>query len=288
MTTQEAAGAEDWASVRDQLVALSQSDDHEAIALAVQILNRVIATYSDEIGTGWANLALSVISPPLRQMRGAVNAITRLPSESAYLQLSLASAALLASLPPLHEILLLSSTERVSAVVRAADELETRIAEATEAVTRESDQFSQLLSLAADQTLASSYSVQAAAESTKADRWRAAAVTVLGLSVAFAAFTVFRTLSMDVDFADVGGRLGLSAALAAFGGYLQHQSSLHRRREGSARATELKLRTIGPFSASLPPDEAARVRTTVGLTLFGALDAQEIGESIAPPKGMSK
>lgn len=55
-------------------------------------------------------------------MIGAVTSIERLPSSNAYEQLDAASAAVLSSLPALHEVILLSSSESVSTVVRASKE----------------------------------------------------------------------------------------------------------------------------------------------------------------------
>lgn len=131
-----------------------------------------------------------------------------------------------------------------------------------------SDNLAKLLALTADDALARSYADQASAERARADRWRLAAVAVLTSSVGLGAITVLKSLGSGMEMANLIGRVALSAAIAALGGYLQHQASIHRAREERAREAELKLRTIGPYSAGLSDTEASRIRTELALQIF--------------------
>ena len=260
--------ADSLGALNTRLSELVESDGHRGVSVALQIVKRVKDVTDLEPEGEWASFAVGLLGPGLINIIGSVTSIEPLPSSNAYEPLDVASAAVLSSLPALHEVLLLSSSESVSTVVRASKELEKQLEEAREAVSSKSDALSRLLSLTADDTLASSYSNQALDERKRADRWRVAAVTLLSSAVALAAVTVFVSLSAGLDIEHLIGRVGLSGALAALGGYLQHQASLHRNRESRARDAELKLRTIGPYSASLPAEEAARVRTELGLSIF--------------------
>lgn len=270
----------EWRALADELAAVAQRDDRREIQTALSALRRAIVTYSEDTPPHWDAVAAAVTSNGIRTLKAATNALRRMPSPAAYGQLDQGAVSLLTAIPALHEIRLLSTGESVSAVVQASEALQLKIVSAEEAVTGQSERLSKLLSLAADDTLASSYAAQATAESKRADRWRIAAVSVLGVAVAFAAITVFRSLSLETDLQQIAGRLGLSAALAAFGTYLQHQAGLHRSREGEARHNELVLRTIGPYSASLPDDEASALRSRVAVSIFAgvALSQGEPGD----------
>lgn len=253
-----------------RLTDLSARDDRRELRIATQVLDRVQQIQQLEVAPDWRSFTDAILGPAMRKTAAVTSNVEKLPSEHAYEQLDVASKELLAALPALHEIILMASAESVSVVVNAAHELETQLIETRDQVTRESESLSKLLALMADDTLASSYAHQAAAEQSRADRWRGAAVILLTLAVALAAFTVFISISSGLALDHLIGRVGLSGALAGLGAYLQHQASLHRTREEYARSAELKLRTVGPYSAILPPEDAARVRSELASKLFGS------------------
>jgi len=161
--------ADSLGALNTRLSELVESDGHRGVSVALQIVKRVKDVTDLEPEGEWASFADGLLGPGLRKMIGAVTSIERLPSSNAYEQLDAASAAVLSSLPALHEVILLSSSESVSTVVRASKELEKQLEEAREAVSSKSDALSRLLSLTADDTLASSYSNQALDEPESTD-----------------------------------------------------------------------------------------------------------------------
>jgi hypothetical protein len=232
------------------------------------VVARIHDVIQDRLGTEWLPAAELILASSHRRFRSSLNALANLPSDSAYSGLASATTAAIGCLPALREIEMLAGTGAAGSILAVSEKLQQRVSQASAAVEVDVAKFAHLLSLSADETLAASYARYAANQSNKADRWRAAAVATFGLAVALAAVVVLRALSDVAAPEDLVGRIGLSLALAGLGGYLQHQSALHRLREGQARALEMKLRTLGPFSAGLPVDDAAKLRAAVGLALF--------------------
>lgn len=258
----------DWGVLEKQIAKVAEDDPREEVAVARQVAGAI----SDALPSGerspWLTLAETVLEPSYRSMQAAINALTRLPSEAGYKNLLSASGSALATLPAVHEARVISLSEEAAAGIQATNELKAEIAKARLVIDGESARFAQLMSLAADDTLARSYAGEAERESRRADRWRIATVALLLIAVAIAAFAAVKTFSETIDSKEAAARLGLSAAIASFAAYLQHQATIHRKREGAARSAELRLRTIGPFSASLPEAEAASIRVAVGMALF--------------------
>lgn len=115
------------AELVEKLTQLNATLDNGNIAVAVQVCRRVKDVLDLGVDGDWALYTNNIIGPGLRRMIAATTSIERLPSESAYSHLITSSAELLATLPALHEVVMLASTEAVSTVVVAAQALEERL-----------------------------------------------------------------------------------------------------------------------------------------------------------------
>ena len=266
----------DWEQLGSDLSVQANHDVRAEVGRARDVVGAVCELMSRQLLGPWIGLAEAIVDSPFRALRSSLNALVRLPSDAALVSIASATMAATEKLPALRELGLLTATESSKTVFAKREELDERLRDATRRVEADVEDFARLVSLSADDALAGSYRDYAVDQAKKADGWRTAAVAVFAVSVAMAAVTVFGSIEDEAAVDRIAGRVGLSIALAALGAYLQHQSSLHRDREGQARSLEMTLRTLGPFSADLPEDESSRVRSAVGLALFAQPDSPSV------------
>jgi hypothetical protein len=272
----------DWETLRADLSSIDERDHRPETRLALSIVVQVCDLLSSKTDLEWLTWGQVLLAPAYRHLRSSVSTITNMPSEAAYAGLKTATLTTVTVVPTLRELDFTGSHASASSLMNATTALQGQIAAASSAVEADAARFAQIISLSTDDALARSYAAYAAAESKRADRWRIAAVSVFAIAVALAAAVVLHSLGGSPEPQDLAARASLSAALAVLGAYLQHQSALHRGREGDARTLEMRLRTLGPFSAALPADDAAKMRSVVGLAIFAA-DGPAMGGNAAQP-----
>jgi hypothetical protein len=267
----------EWTASLAVLARISAATDRAEVVRAHRVLSRVVDDFVNDIPVGWEAIAIALLSNCVHTMQSAVNAIERLPTENAYASLDAATVATLKALPAARELVSVALDADASSLLEEVRRLDVELSNAGALLTQKSKRYEQLVALAADDTLAASYAEEAVTESRRADHWRAGAVTALVFALVLTAVIVVRHVqATKTNVSDLAARAALTAALAAFGTYLQRQATMHRGREEAARAAELRLRTVGPFTAHLSEESAARLREQVGLSVL-AQEAQAVG-----------
>lgn len=123
-------------------------------------------------------------------------------------------------------------------------------------------------------TMARDFGRFALIEKRIADQYRKFSLwAMFGLAV-FVSFSLWQVASHELTISESLIRLSFILIVSAPAAYLTRESSKHREQENAHRQTQLDLRAITPYIASLSPTEQSQIKTQIALRLFGARNGQ--------------
>lgn len=119
-------------------------------------------------------------------------------------------------------------------------------------------------------TMAKDYGKFSSLEKKIADKYRNFSLLAMFGVAIFVSFSLWQVATQALTFSESIIRLSFILLISAPAAYLARESAKHRAQENQYRQTQLDLRAITPYIASLPPDEQSQLKTQIALRLFGA------------------
>lgn len=119
-------------------------------------------------------------------------------------------------------------------------------------------------------TMAKDYAEFADIEKGIADEYRRYSLWAMFGVAAVVAFTIWQSAKGEFTITESLIRLSFILIISAPAIYLSRESAKHRNQENQHRQTNLDLRAITPYIASLSKTEQSQLKTQIALRLFGA------------------
>lgn len=119
-------------------------------------------------------------------------------------------------------------------------------------------------------TMAKDYAEFADIEKAIADEYRKYSLWAMFGVAAVVAFTIWQSAKGEFTITESLIRLSFILIISAPAIYLSRESAKHRNQENQHRQTNLDLRAITPYIASLSKTEQSQLKTQIALRLFGA------------------
>lgn len=131
-------------------------------------------------------------------------------------------------------------------------------------------------------TMAKDYAEFADIEKGIANEYRKYSLWAMFGVAIVVAFTLWQTAKGEFTIPEAVLRLSFILIISAPAVYLTRESAKHRAQENAHRQTNLDLRAITPYIASLSPTEQSQIKTQIALRLFGSRN-QPVSESNQTP-----
>lgn len=125
-----------------------------------------------------------------------------------------------------------------------------------------------LIGTISDKALSGNYSIYAEEEKNEADKMRLFSLGFMMISIILALVSFGESLIQDISNSTFISRVIFAIVLSIPAAYFARESSKHRNQQQLYRKTDLDLKAVGPYSATLPDQDQHELKKDIASKIF--------------------